>query len=121
MLGSRSACSILGFSFCISSTCAALQYLAGVKTAHEHIFGASVGPATVTDKLRGLGHSRTWAVLGCSFCASFPLAILVPAASVLVHISQANLTIRSSRPRIVAAATCIRYASTRPLPRYGAA
>jgi hypothetical protein len=32
-----------------------------------------------------------------------------------------HLTIRSSRPRIVAAATCIRYASTRPPPRCGAA
>jgi hypothetical protein len=32
-----------------------------------------------------------------------------------------HLTIRSSRPHVVAAATCIRYASTRPLPRHGAA
>jgi hypothetical protein len=32
-----------------------------------------------------------------------------------------RLTIRSSRPRIVASATCIRYASTRPPPRHGAA
>ena len=31
------------------------------------------------------------------------------------------LTIRSSRPRIVASATCLRYASTRPPPRCGAA
>jgi hypothetical protein len=32
-----------------------------------------------------------------------------------------HLTIRSSRPRIVASATCLRYASTRPPPRRGAA
>ena len=32
-----------------------------------------------------------------------------------------HLTIRSSRPHIVASATCIRYASTRPPPRCGAA
>ena len=32
-----------------------------------------------------------------------------------------RLTIRSSRPRIVASATCLRYASTRPPPRCGAA
>jgi hypothetical protein len=31
------------------------------------------------------------------------------------------LTIRSSRPRIVASAACLRYASTRPPPRCGAA
>ena len=32
-----------------------------------------------------------------------------------------RLTIRSSRPRVVASATCLRYASTRPPPRCGAA
>ena len=37
------------------------------------------------------------------------------------HRLPSRLTIRSSRPRIVASATCLRYASTCPPPRCGAA
>ena len=86
---------------------------------HLHSFSNSI--RTCADGISGEIH----VAFNCSNAAdkSFLIHILggwrefLDGHDVLVE----HLTIRSSRPRIVASATCLRYASTRPPPRCGAA
>ena len=52
---------------------------------------------------------------------AFPLRFSASAPGLQVRRHPTRLTIRSSRPRVVAPAAYTRYASTRPPPRHGAA
>ena len=91
------------------------------------IFGKYVSKTVLLKICNQLSHRipAIWNV----WILAVPATILRGSGHALLDVDQgaeckernSRLTIRSSRPRIVAAATCIRYASTRPLPRYGAA
>jgi hypothetical protein len=129
----------IAFSTCVISREAfpASALLSSGSLSARPVFGYCTVRAQMLQALR-LPASET-AIIYCSFfragpapsetaggkfarrARAFHLRFSARAPGLRLHRHPTRLTIRSSRPRIVASATCLRYASTRPPPRYGAA
>ena len=123
-----SALQLIGFGqHCSSDGSSVRCFFGHVRCVRSHLacvtlasfgicaFFRSVFPLQILSFLTGLAESLRGALMHAGFGLSASLPRLHPRRL------PSRLTSRSSRPRIVASATCLRYASTRPPPRYGAA